>query len=207
MASAGMAQIVRPAAFVGDDVLVERARRGDEAARTAIFERHASHVTRVLLRVLGADGETADLVHDVFVFAFRDLERLTDASALKAWLTAIAVNTARGHIRSRSRRRWLRFFAPEDVPEVPAAIADEDTRAAMRATYAVLDAMDPDERIAFALRHIDGMELTETAAACEVSLATIKRRLTSAEAGFREKAGAHPVLAPWLEGGARWLTK
>lgn len=189
-----------------DAALVESALRGDPAAGSRIFDRHASHVARVLARVLGPDSEIADLVHDVFVMVLRDLRRLTDPSALKAWVTAIAVNTARGQIRKRSRRRWLRFFAPEDLPETEGPSADEDVREATRATYAILERMPADDGIAFALRFIDGMELTEVAAACEVSLATIKRRLARAEAAFVEQARAHPVLELWMEGGSRWAT-
>jgi RNA polymerase sigma-70 factor (ECF subfamily) len=197
--------VVRPAAFQRDDSeLVAAAVRGERAAQAQIFDRHASHVTRVLARMLGTEGELADLVHEVFVMALRDLSRLTEPSALKAWLTAIAVNVARGHIRKRTRRRWLRFFAPEDVPDAEAPTADDETREAARATYAVLDKMDAEERIPFALRFIDGMELTEVAAACGVSLATIKRRLARAEAAFVEGARDRAILEPWLKGGTRW---
>jgi RNA polymerase sigma-70 factor (ECF subfamily) len=202
-----IAEVLRPTAFLPEEQLVGAARQGDDAARSAIFERHATHVARVLVRLLGSDSELSDLLHDVFTFAFRDLDRLTDAAALKAWLTAIAVNTARGHIRLRVRRRWLRFLAPEELPEVECPWADEETRAAMRATYTILQGMDADERIAFALRFIDGMELTEAAAACGVSLATIKRRLARAETTFVTRAREAPVLEGWLDGGSRWAAK
>ena len=202
-----VAEVVRPAAFRPDDALVDAARRGDRPALAALYDRHAPHVTRVLVRILGADDALADIVHDVFVLAIRDLARLTEPAAFKAWITAIAVHTARGQIRTRTRRRWLRFFAPEDVPDVAAPVADETTREEIRVTYAILDAMDADERIAFALRFIDGMELTEVAAACSVSLATIKRRLSRAEDAFVARARTQPALDRWLEGGSRWTTR
>lgn len=205
-----LATVVRPMAFpveTDDASLVEAALRRVPAARAQIFERHANHVARVLARLLGTDDEIADLVHDVFVMALRDLPRLNDPSALKAWLTAITVNTARGHIRKKTRRRWLRFFAPEDLPEMQAATADDGVLEATRATYAVLDQLTPDDRIAFALRFVDGMELTEVAIACDVSLATIKRRLARAEATFLERARTFPALETWMEWGGRWATK
>ena len=59
---------------------------------------------------------------------------------------------------------------------------------------------------AFALRFVDGMELTEVAAACETSLATIKRRLARAGARFEAAARRQPVLEEWLEGGTRWAS-
>jgi RNA polymerase sigma-70 factor (ECF subfamily) len=201
--------VVCPVAFhrePEDAVLVEAALRRDAVACTRLFNRYAPHVARVFARVLGTDDEIPDLVHDVFVMAFRDLGRLSEPSALKAWLTAIAVNTARGHIRKRTRRRWLWFFAPSDLPDTPGPSANEDILEATRATYAILDQLAPDDRIAFALRFIDGMELTEVADACDVSLATIKRRLARAEVAFAERARTYPALQSWMEGSGRWAT-
>jgi len=202
------ANVVRPLAFQPDDgALVAAVRRGDGAAQRLLFERHAPHVARVLVRVLGTDGELADLVNDVFVMVLRDLERLNDPSALKAWLSQVAVHIARGHIRKKSRRRWLRFLAPDKVPDPPAPTADGDVRDAMRRTYAMLATLSHDDRVAFALRFIDDMELTDVAEACGVSLATIKRRLERAEATFVARAKKDVVLSSWLEGGARWGTR
>src|SRR5690242_7853663 len=94
--------VVRPLAFQPDDAtLVAAVRRGDPAARRLLFERHAPHVARVLARLLGPDGELADLVHDVFLMALRDLAHLNEPAALKAWLTSVTVYVARGHIRKK----------------------------------------------------------------------------------------------------------
>jgi RNA polymerase sigma-70 factor, ECF subfamily len=68
--------------------------------------------------------------------------------------------------------------------------------------YRVLDALDTDQRIAFALRFVAGMELTEVAASCGVSLATIKRRLSRAQINFAALAKREPALAEWLKLGA-----
>jgi RNA polymerase sigma-70 factor (ECF subfamily) len=71
---------------------------------------------------------------------------------------------------------------------------------AVRATYRVLAALPVDERIPFALRFIEGMELTEVARACDVSLATVKRRLTSAQKKFAKIASTYPELSDWVKG-------
>jgi RNA polymerase sigma-70 factor (ECF subfamily) len=92
----------------------------------------------------------------------------------------------------------------DELPDVQASAAPPEVLDALRATYAALDKLPADERIAFALRFIDGMELTEVAAACDTSLATIKRRLARAGARFEVEARKHPVLEAWLEGGSRW---
>ncbi len=74
----------------------------------------------------------------------------------------------------------------------------------MRATYRVLDTLPDDERMAFSLRFISEMQLTEVAEACRVSLATVKRRLARAEKRFVEAAKEHPSLRERLTHGGRW---
>jgi len=191
---------------VGSDAaLVEGIRAGQVSARAALFDRHAAHVQRVLARVLGHDPDLADLVQDVFVRAFAGIDALEDPAVLRGWLTSIAVFTARGCIRRRTVRRWLGLLpAREEPPEVAAVTPTEDVSAALRATYAVLARLPADERIAFALRFVDGMELTDVARAAGTSLATIKRRLARAEQRFLALARREPALREWIEGGARW---
>ncbi|WP_437672115.1 RNA polymerase sigma factor [Sorangium sp. So ce131] len=193
------------ATFAGDDAaLVDGFRRGDPRARAALYDRYADHVHRVLYRLLGFHRDLADLHHDVFVRALGSLPGLEDPSALKGWLTMIAVHVARSSITRTKRRSWLWFLPSEELPEVESGAASGEVLDALRATYVVLDALPVDERIAFALRFIDGMELTEVAAACDTSLATIKRRLARASARFGAEARKQPVLEAWLEGGTRW---
>jgi RNA polymerase sigma-70 factor (ECF subfamily) len=195
--------VIRPLAFRSDDELVAAVRTGDRDAKHRLFEKYAPYVARVLMRCLGSCDEISDLVNDVFVIAFRDLRRLRDPNAVKGWLAAIGVNVARGFLRHRRRRRWLDFFAPEDLPEPSVVARDDDARDAIRATYAILDRMPDEQRVAFALRFIDQMELTEVAAACNTSLATIKRRLVRAQRAFVEAARGNEHLESWLDEG-RW---
>jgi len=68
----------------------------------------------------------------------------------------------------------------------------------------LLDELPANERLAFALRFVQGLTLPEAAEVCRVSLATYKRRLARAERTFLEGARRYPELFPWLENGMRW---
>lgn len=181
-----------------DELLVLSLRARHPDAGTQLFDRYAPHVRRVL----GPDSEILDLVHDVFVTALESLHRLLDPRALRAWLTQIAVFTARARIRRRVRGRILRFLPLSELPEPELPPTDFEASEAMQAVYRVLAGLDTDQRIAFALRFVAGMELTEVAASCGVSLATIKRRLARAQVGFASAAEREPALAEWLAGHA-----
>lgn len=179
--------------------LVAGVQAGRADARRALFDRYSRDVERVLFRVLGPDTELADLLQDVFVVALGSIDQVRDPRALRGWLTGIAVRKARKCIVKRQRWRLIQFSAPADVPEQEAVVAPLEVSEALRCTYDVMAQLPADERVAFALRHIDGMELTTVAAACNVSLATIKRRLSRAQRKFNELAARQPALAEWLE--------
>ncbi|MFO0548301.1 MAG: sigma-70 family RNA polymerase sigma factor [Polyangiaceae bacterium] len=196
---------VRPLPFHGsDEDLVEGLRTGSPSACAALVDRFSDHVMRVLIRILGRSNEIADLHHDVFVRALVSAKDVRDASSLKGWVTIIAVNVARTVIKRRARSRWLWFLPAEELPEPVDTERDDDAAEGVAALYAVLERMPSDERIAFSLRFIDGMELADVAAACEVSLATIKRRLGRAEVRFGALARRESALAPWLSGSTRF---
>ena len=168
------------------------------------IERFGPAVERIVARALGVDPDRADVIQEVFVQVLERIHQLRDPPALKSWITTVAVFTARGHIRRRRHGRWLRFSAPGDLPELSIQPPSDDDRALVRSTYRVLDGLPPPERIAFSLRFIGGMELNEVAAACDVSLATVKRRLGRAEALFLDGGRGDPALNERIARGDRW---
>lgn len=182
---------------IEDRRLVEGLRGREPWATAALVERYGDHVRRVLMRLLGGDdAEQGDLFQEVITEAWAGIGRLQDPGALKAWLTRIAVFVARGAIRRRRRRRWLVLVA--DLPDAPAASwAGPDLQEAARAVYRIFARMPADERIPFALRMLEGMDLPGIAAACGMSVATVRRRLARAERRFHALAAGSEALAPW----------
>jgi RNA polymerase sigma-70 factor (ECF subfamily) len=184
-----------------DEALLEGLRQGQGSAVLALFERYGRHVERILGRIVGADPELHDLVHDVFAGVLAGAKQVRKASALKDWLTSVAVFRARTFIRLRARRRlWERLFPSDELPDLAAPVSDDAAVEAVRVTYRLLDSLAADERIVFSLRILDGMKLTEVAEACGVSLATAKRRLARAQANFERMAKNEPALADWMTG-------
>jgi len=201
---------VLPLGFSGDDAaLVAAIKDGHAGAKAALFQRNAVFVERVITRVLGFDRELSDILQEVFLNALGSIHTLKDARLLRPWLFRVATLTARKVLRRRTRHKWLRLFVDSaeesrwELEHAVSAASGENLRA-LRAVYTVLERMRVDERIAFALRYVEGMELTEVAEACDVSLATIKRRLRRAERRFVKDAGKYPELGGWLERGSRW---
>ena len=187
--------------------LVAALGRGEAAAWEELVDRFGPHVQRLVAGALGVDADLADIVQDVFVRVMERIHQLRDPAALKGWIASVAVFSARGHIRRRRRWRWIRFLAPADIPETAAPTASPESHALINSTYRVLDTLPENERLAFSLRFVAEMELTEVAAACGCSLATIKRRLSRAEQHFLEGARQDPALNERLARGQRWRSR
>jgi RNA polymerase sigma-70 factor (ECF subfamily) len=190
----------------GDEALVSALLSARPGGADAFIKRYFDHVKRMVVRVMGVDAEIEDIVHDVFLDALRTVGRLKDPGALRMWLTSIALFKARRVLRSRRRRSWLRLTAPDELNRFAYAGGGSELAEAMRCTYQVLNDLPADERIAFALRFVDGMELTEIAAVSRASVATIKRRLRRAEERFLRRARKYPVLAARIAMGGRWTS-
>jgi len=197
--------------FVDDRALVDGIRAGNPVAMAEFHDRFALPVERILWGILGPDYELSDLHHDVFVRALASMAKLREPEALRGWMNAIAAHTARACLEKRiSRRRWSSALPPEQVREVGTGDPSRrlDAREVLRAVHGLLDHLDPNERVAFALRHLDGLELVDVAEACEVSLATVKRRLSRAEARFASLVQRSPLLCERLQkGNPRWTRR
>lgn len=193
--------IFLPFPYGGDDAqLVRELQARQPAASAHFYARFAQPVRGLIFRILGQDSELDDTVQEVFVRAIESIASLRDAAALRSWVMGIAVRTARIRLQSRKRRRWLRFFADNELPEVASSDVSPEIREALRALSRVLDVLPTDERIAVVLRFGERMTLPEGAASCGVSLSTFKRRLERGERRFRALTVEEPALAGWWQG-------
>lgn len=186
-----------------DDDILRALEAGEAWAAAALLDRYGGHVERILRHILGEDPEMEDVVHDAFATILAAASTVRDPKALRSWIVTVAAHTAHRAIRKRKLTRWIFFWQGEDLPDISHE-TDLAGRDALRRTYALMDQLPAMERIAFALRHIEEMPLDDVARACNVSLATIKRRLHAAEQRFTAMARRDPVLRPWLEEGQRW---
>lgn len=153
----------------------------------AAYREHAGYLASLALRVLGRDDEVDDVVHEVFLGATRGLASIRDPLAVRAWLGTFTLRVARKRLR---RRRLWSFLGLDVAPDYEDALvapgADPETRAILGRVYGVLDGLPASQRIAWALRYIEGEPLAEVARLCECSLATAKRWIAAAQATIEE---------------------
>jgi RNA polymerase sigma-70 factor (ECF subfamily) len=177
---------------VGDAELVERACRGDRWSREVLYRRHAGYLLGLATRLSGSRGDAEEIVQDAFIAAFDRLSTLRDPGALRVWLGQIAVNLVRHRLRRLRLLRTLGLDRGADDATLEALAAPglhPEASGELALVDRVLARLRADLRIAWMLRHVEGLELTEVAAVCGCSLATIKRRLADADSAVRTHVG------------------
>jgi RNA polymerase sigma-70 factor (ECF subfamily) len=157
--------------------VVIRAQNADETAFAELYTRHARYVAGVVYRLMGNDADLDDVVQETFVDAADGISSLKEPKALRGWLVAIAVRRVH-RVLARRRRRTLFGF---QMMEVAARSSDPNDRSRVDDLYEALDDIPPDLRVPWTLHRVEQMSLPETAEACGVSLATVKRRIAEAQ--------------------------
>jgi RNA polymerase sigma-70 factor, ECF subfamily len=169
----------RRVAELDDAMLASMAAVGHSEAHNAIWDRYSPLVRGIVRRSIGQESEVEDLVQEVFLRFYRNLSLLRNPGALRSFIFAISLRVTISELRSRRVRKWIRL--PDTGTQAPTTRfippADFEAREAVAGLCAILDRLDPKDRMAFVLYHVEGLELTEVAEMLDVSLATIKRRL------------------------------
>ncbi len=163
--------------------------RGDETALASLYDRHATGVYSLALRILQDVGDAEDIVQEVFTQAWRQASRY-DArrGAVVAWLLTMA--RTRAIDRLRARRTRTQDVIDDDVAEVSDPVALQDAMllsgeqvSRVRAALSQLPVL---QRVALELAYYDGLTHAEIAARLEEPLGTVKTRIRSAMLKLRD---------------------
>lgn len=172
-----------PTLAQADDATLARAlRAGDPRATGVLWDRFSPLVRRMLRRTLGPSADVEGLLHDVFLRVLKQLGGLPDVAQLKPFVVGVTVRVLNNELRRHRVRRLFRLRSPWHSFETSSAPSDAVARGALAALYRILDELDADARLAFTLRHFEGLQITELASATDSSLSAAKRRLARANA-------------------------
>ena len=189
---------------VSDPELVERARRGDDAAFGTLVDRHRTSVFRAALAALGSREDAEEAAQEAFVAAYRHLQDFREDASFKTWLLSIAWRKAL--TRRRNVRTLLRRFVqpPEDTEwQVPdagrsqeQAVLDDELHGHIRRE---ISRLAPKLRDALLLAAAGEQSYNDIAAMLGIPVGTLKWRVNEArrqlkgklaEVGYRQGLGA-----------------
>lgn len=187
--------------------LILRCQQGvqpDRAAFSELLRRHQSHVERMLYHLAPDWSDRADLVQEVWIRVYRNIQRLKEPVKFRGWLSRITTNLFYDELRKRKRfRNPISLDAPRQIDdgeltfEVATDFPSPDQDLSSQEFYDQLNRAIAELPEAFRstiiLREIEGLSYEEIAALTGVSLGTVKSRIARARAKLQD------VLQPYLE--------
>lgn len=181
--------------------LIERCRKHDRGAQDEFYHRFRRSVAGNLFRVLGDRSDLDDLVQEVFVIAFRGLERFRGDARLSTWLYRICVNVALGRIRTRRRRPAAIGMDDLDSADIDPSLTDRpetpersyQRRQDQERVYRALELIAPKKRVVLYLHEIEGLDLKEIAYLVDSNPVTVRTRLFYARREFYKVLAGEPV--------------
>lgn len=171
--------------------LVQRLRRGDEAAFHEVLGRYSGELFGLAYSLLGNAADAEDVVQQVFLGALRRIHAFEGRASVKTWLVSILVNQASKVRRSQRVRRTLSLddrssaaASGEGCPLTRAASAASDSRFDVAT---MLAALPPGYRDVLVLRELHRMSYDEIARALRVPRGTVESRLFRARRALRAR--------------------
>ncbi|HMN29552.1 MAG TPA: sigma-70 family RNA polymerase sigma factor [Caldilineaceae bacterium] len=165
---------------MSESELIERARRGDEAAWVELVRRHQGAIFRLAYLLLGNQENAKDVAQEVFLRAYCALDRFDRGRPLRPWLLEITRNQASNW--RRSLRRYLAALGRWGQTESVVVDPRQEAAGGMDAQtlwQAVRRLNRADQEVIY-LRYFLELSVEETAQSLQVAPGTVKSRLARA---------------------------
>jgi len=176
---------------IEDQSALERIRNGEDEAFEEIVVRYQKRVFGILCRYERDHQKVEDLVQETFLKVWRGLSRYRAKSPFEHWISRIASNVARDHLRRIQRR--IRETSFEDMGDsaldwLSAGNTNKELKvneARQLLDYAMQALTELNQKIVI-LREIRGLSLKEVSQITGLTTANVKIRSHRAKAKMRE---------------------
>lgn len=184
-----------------DQVLVKRVQAGEKQAFDLLVKQYQHKIIGLIGRYVYDPHEAMDVAQEAFIKAYRALPGFRGDSAFYTWLYRIAINTAKNHLVSRSRRPPDVDVDVDDAHYIDTDSELRDLESPESALYrdelervvkSTLDRLPEDLRVALTLRELEGMSYEDIANVMDCPVGTVRSRI------FRAREAIDKEIAPLL---------
>ena len=182
-----------------DQRLVERVQKGDKRAFDLLVKKYQHKIIALVGRYINDHHEQQDVAQEAFIKAYRAINNFRAESAFYTWMYRIAINTAKNHLVSRSRRPPGTDVDMEDAENfsLTSSMRDNDSPEAnlMRdeletRIFATLNQLPDDLKTAISLREFEGLSYEDIAQIMQCPVGTVRSRI------FRAREAIDKAIAP-----------
>jgi len=181
-----------------DARLASALRQGSQEAYETLVARFQQPVYNLVYRLMADPGDSYDVVQEVFLKVFRNIGTFRSQSSLKTWIYRIAVNEVHNYRRWLFRHRRQEVVLEDDneggknfgdtVPDRGRSPYDYALNGEKRVLIEdALARINPIFRAAVVLRDMEDLSYEEIADVLDISLGTVKSRITRGREAMRRQ--------------------
>ena len=166
--------------------LVAKAKTGDQAAFTELYDRTAPELYRCIRAMTRDEDLTWDIQQDAYLKAYQSLDTLENNEAFFPWLRRIAVNGTVSHMRKQHSLSFTELASGEDddaTPELPDLNVDNqpelslDRKETSRLMQEILSKLPEAQQLIVGMHYYDELSVKEIADSLHLSTGAVKAQL------------------------------
>jgi RNA polymerase sigma-70 factor, ECF subfamily len=174
-----------------DEEIVILVQQGDIESFRVLMERYEPKLTRYARRFLFDGDETKDLLQEVFIKAYMNINGFDGARRFSPWVYRIAHNEFVNALKKKKKEKSsISLFYVDILFPHPRAKETADEQVTHRETKEILErflgAVGPKYREPLVLYYFEGMKYGEIAEILRVPVSTVGVRLQRGEALLRK---------------------
>ncbi|MDB2410197.1 RNA polymerase sigma factor RpoE [Pseudomonadales bacterium] len=185
-----------------DAQLVARVQQGDKRAFDLLVLKYQHKIHSLISRYVRDYAEVQDVAQEAFIKAFRAINNFRSESAFYTWMYRIAINTAKNHLVSRSRRPPSTDVDVDESDDYSGSNVLQDMQTPESVLHGdevagvvkqALDSLPEDLRTAVTLREFDGLSYEDIADVMSCPVGTVRSRI------FRAREAIDKQVRPTLD--------
>ncbi len=175
-----------------DLILIRRFQRGDASAFEEIIFRYQDKIYNFCRHMLGNASDAEDAAQDVFLKAYQNLNKFKPEASLYTWLYRIAVNTCIDYKRKPLLESLFKSskegdeFVVDHPADSPSPERLYESKQIGNAIQLALGRLSEKLRTVIVLKEIEGFSYEEIAEVLDVSIGTVKSRISRAREELKE---------------------
>jgi RNA polymerase sigma-70 factor (ECF subfamily) len=181
--------------------LIDAVKKGDSKAFDMLVMRYQTRVCKIVSRFVKDPHEMMDVSQEVFIKAYKALDKFRADSSFYTWLYRIAINASKNYLVERGHRLPDITFEIVDMERysgrngrcetnTPESLVMRDEIENL--VYDAIDELPKDLRMAILLREMDGLTYGQIADAMDCPVGTVRSRI------FRARAVIDKMVQPLI---------
>lgn len=172
--------------------------RGETDAFEHLVRKYQNQMFNIIFRIISDYDDTCEIVQDSFLSAFRAINSFRREAKFSTWLTAIAINHARNHIKKARSKREVVFIEdsvhagndgwtqPVSVSAGITAIERMERDEVRQRVQECIEKIDDEQRVVLVLRDLEDFSYDEIHSLLKIPDGTVKSRLSRARISLKQ---------------------